>query len=192
MIMTSAVMQAYDSGVLSPVDHSLLVRNLEHYARKANILDSMILNKMSNFSCTPAEIDYVRMIKRLSDQGVFGMVYHGKETLPVTTRMMAIAGACLRNFVDAKVMVLQDLLSHLKEGNPPEERVLLIPNFFINRADGGKIAEWHIAELLGLLYSRMTKGQQTFLYVSDFESLQKTYGDPMALHLQNNFKAISA
>lgn len=192
MTVTVAVMQAYDSGVLNPGVHSRLVQNLDQFARRANILDSMILNKMSTFACTKAEIDYMKSIKRMCDKGVYGMVYHGKETSPVTTRMMAVAGACLRNFVDAKVVTLQELLSDIKEGNPPDVSVLLIPNFFINRADGGKIAEWHIAELLGLLYSRMTKGQQTFLYVSDFDSLRKTYGDPMASHLQNHFRSISA
>lgn len=188
----SAVMQAYESGVLNQEVHSRLVSNLDQYARRANILDSMILNKMSSFDCSDSEIKYMKAIKRQADKGVYGMTYLGKETSPVMTRMMAVAGACLRNFVDAKVVTLQELLSDIKEGHPPDVTVLLIPNFFINRADGGKIAEWHIAELLGLLYSRMTKGQQTFLYVSDLDALRKTYGDPIANHLQNNFRSVAA
>lgn len=192
MVMSSAVMQAYDSKVLIPEVHSRLVQNLDQYARRANILDSMILNKMSNFACSKSEIEYMKAIKRMADKGVHGMVYHGKETAPVMTRMMAVAGACLRNFIDAKVVTLQELISDIKEGNPPDVTVLLVPNFFITRADGGKIAEWHIAELLGLLYSRMTKGQQTFLYVSDFDALRKTYGDPIANHLEKNFRSIPA
>jgi hypothetical protein len=192
MIMQSAVMEAYDSGILSREDHSRLVQNLEHYAQKANILDLMILNKMSFFACTEAEIDYTKAIKRMAAKGNYGLIYTGKETSPVITRMMAVAGACLRNFVDAKVVTLQELLSDIKEGNHPEARVLLIPNFFINRADGGKIAEWHIPELLHLLYSRMMKGQQTFLYVSDFDALRKNYGDPIANHLEKSFRSIPA
>lgn len=192
MPMTTAVMQAYDSGVLHPVEHSLLVKNLEHFAHRANIQDSMILNKMSTFKCSSGEIDYVKKIKRMADQNFYGMIYHGKEITPVPTRMMAVAGACLRNFVDAKVIVLQELLSDIKEGHPPDVQVLLVPNFYVAREDGGKIGDWQIAELLGLLYSRMTKGYQTFLYVSDFASLRKTYGDPIANHLEKNFRSIPA
>ena len=106
--------------------------------------------------------------------------------------MMGVAGACLRNFVEAKVMTIQELLSDLKAGDPPDVTVLLVPNFFIEKSEGGKIADWHIAELLGVLYARVAKGQQTFLYVSNFDSLRKTYGEPIALHLQNNLRAIAA
>lgn len=174
------------------MEHSLLVKNLEHFAQRANIQDSMILKKMSAFKCGTDEIAYVKGLKKWADKDIYGMAYVGKETSPVMTRMMAVAGACLRNFVDAKVMVLQELLSDIKEGHPPDVQVLLVPNFYIAREDGGKIGEWQIAELLGLLYSRMTKGYQTLLYVSDFASLRKTYGDPIANHLENNFRVIPA
>jgi len=188
----SEVMQAYSTGILKPEVHGRLIANLEGYARRANILEAMVLHKMSDFACLPPEIDYVKKIRRQADSGNYGLVYVGKETLPVLTRMMGVAGACLRNFVEAKVITLQELLSDIKEAKPPEATVLLIPNFFVAKSEGGKIADWHIAELLGLLYARMASGKQTFLYVSEFEALRKTYGDPIASHLQNNFKSVIA
>ncbi len=191
--MTNDLQKAFDSGVLDPSVHGRLLQNLDHFAQKANIQKHMITMKMSEFNCTKQEINYVKTIKRKSADGIYGLVYTGKEDgSSVITRMMAIAGACLRNFVDAKVMTIQELLSELKEGTPPEVSVLLVPNFFISRAEGGKIADWHIAELLGLLYSRMATGKQTLLYVSDFEALRKAYGDPMATHLEQHFRAIEA
>lgn len=190
--MTTELTQAYNSGVLHPEVHGRLVANLEGFARRANILESMILHKMSAFACTPAEIEYVRGIRRQADAGSYGLVYVGKETKPVMTRMMGVAGACLRNFVEAKVITLQELLSDLKEGSPPDVSVLLVPNFFVAKSEGGRIAEWHIAELLGLLYARMAKGQQTFLYVSDMEALRKTYGEPIFQHLDHHFKGVQA
>jgi hypothetical protein len=188
----SEVMQAYNTGVLSPEVHGRLVANLDCFARRANIMEQMVLHKMSEFSCTAIEIDYVKKIRRQPAMGNYGLIYTGKETKPVLTRMMAVAGACLRNFVEAKVVTLQELLSDMKEGSPPEATVLLVPNFFVAKSEGGKIADWHIAELLGLLYARMAAGKQTFLYVSDFQALQKTYGDPIAEHLKNHFKSVAA
>lgn len=194
MAVSNAVQEAFDSNVLSPVDHSQFVLNLDKFARKANILEQMILHKMSDFKCSQAEIEYMRRIKIMASHNVYGMYYVGgtKNSAPVMTRMMAIAGACLRNFVDAKVVTLQELLSDIKDGSPPDVQVLLVPNFFINRAEGGKIAEWELPQLLSVLYTRMMKGQQTFLYVSDFDALRKNYGDPIADHLKNNFRTISA
>jgi hypothetical protein len=191
--MSTELNKAYESGVLVPSVHSRLVQNMEQFARKANISESHVLYKMSQFSCTKPEIEYVKSIKRQEAEGNYGLVYLGKETKPVLTRMMAVAGACLRNFVDAKVSTIQEVFLDLKNGTPPDEvTVLLIPNFFMNRADGGKVAEWHIADLLGLLYTRMAKGKQTFVYVSDLTALAKAYGEPMATHLSNNFTAIDA
>jgi len=190
--MTTEVQKAYEQKVLNPEVHSRLVANLDNYARRASIQPQMILNRMSSFDCTKTEIEYVKGIRRMAEKGVYGLVYSGKETKSVMVRMSGVAGACLRNFVDAKVVTLQEVLASMKEGSPSDATVLLIPNFFVAKSDGGKIADWHIAELLGLLYARMTKGQQTFLYVSDFDALRKTYGDPIAEHLKNHFRAVAA
>ncbi len=190
--MESQLHQAYESGVLDPSVHGRLVANLEGYARRANIMEPMILHKMSQFDCSKEEIQYVKTLRSAAQKGLYGLVYHGKETKPVMTRMMAVAGACLRNFLDAKVMTIQELLADIKAGEPPDATALLVPNFFIERAEGGRIADWHIAELLGVLYARMARGQQTFLYVSDFDALRKTYGDPIASHLQTHFRATAA
>ena len=190
--MNTELTEAYNAGVLHPEIHGRLVSNLEGFARRANIMESMIMHKMSAFDCSKAEIDYVRAIRRKADENVYGLVYIGKETKPVLTRMMGVAGACLRNFVEAKVVTLQELLSDMKEGHPPEATVLLVPNFFVAKSEGGKIADWHIAELLGLLYARMVRGNQTFMYVSDMDALRKTYGDPIYQHLSNHFQGVQA
>lgn len=185
-------MHAYDTGVLDRGVHSRLAQNLEHFAQRANIADVYILDKMSNFDCSDQEIAYVRTIKRAAAAKHFGLIYHGKETKPVMQRMMGVAGACVRNFIDAKVMSVQELFADIKAGNPPTATVLCIPNFFVAKSEGGKIAEWNISELLGVLYARMARGQQTLVYVSSMKELRTTYGDPIADHLKNNLVMTAA
>ena len=189
--MNTAVMQSYETGVLDPAVHGRLLQNLGLYARRANIPETMILHKMSQFDCSSDEIDYVRAIKRQAAAGHYGLVYTGDGST-VLTRMMGVAGACVRNFVDAKLMTIQELLAKIKEGDVPDASVLLVPNFFIAKSEGGHIAAWNIAELLGVLFARMAKGQQTFLYVSDFKALRMTYGEAIADHLENHFVKIDA
>ena len=190
--MTTALMTAYDNGVLDRGMHSRLAQNLQYFADRANIADVYILDKMSKFGCNDADIGYVRAIKRMAANKIFGLIYYGKETVPVMPRMMGVAGACVRNFVDAKVMTVQHLLADLKVGNTPDTTVLCIPNFFIAKGEGGKIADWHVPELLGLLYARMARGQQTLMYDSEWQGLRNAYGDPLADHLKNQFKQIPA
>lgn len=192
IMAATALMEAYDTGVLVQGVHSRLAQNLDHFAQRAGIDDIYILRKMSQFQCTEAEIAYVRTIKRASANGVHGLVYSGKETRPTLTRMMGVTGACVRNFIDAKVITIQELLADMKAGDIPQATVLCVPNFFVAKENGGKIADWHIAELLGVLYARMAKAQQTLLYVSDAKALRTTYGDPIADHIKNNFAAIPA
>jgi hypothetical protein len=190
--MSAEVMAAYESGVLNELVHSRLVMNLDAYASRASIPATMILHKMSEFGCSSDEIEYLKQIKRRADMGQFGLVYAGKSQGSIQTRMMGVAGACVRNFVDAKVMTLQEVLACLKVGDYPEATVLLISNFFVAKAEGGKIAEWQIADLIGLLYSRMAAKKQTFVYVSSLSELAAVYGDTVADHLKQNFKVIKA
>ena len=191
--MDVAVAKAYESGVLLPEVHNRLVQDIDRIARKANIPESMVLMKMSSFGCSEEEIAYVRKLKAMSAQGVYGLIYKGKEgKYSVLSRMMAVAGACLRNFVDARVMTLQDVFQATKDNAMPEPTVLLIPNFYASKSEGGHVPDWHLANLLGLLYSRQSKGLQTFLYVSDLKAMRSDYGDLITMHLSKNFKTVSA
>src|SRR5271167_4407469 len=98
----SAIMQAYDDGVLDRAVHSRLVQNLPGFAARAGIQDIYILQKISAHGCTDVDIGYVRTIKRAAASGVYGMRYVGAQTVPVLPRMLAVAGACIRNFVEAR------------------------------------------------------------------------------------------
>lgn len=187
--MTALEHKAYATGVLKPEVHHLLVKNLPRLASTANIPESMVLHKMSDFQCSLDEIKYVKKIRVHAEKGIYGAAYLGASN-SFPTRMMAVAGACLRNFIDAKVMTLQEVLEEQQNGSMPEPKVLLIPNFFVAKSDGGKIADWHIAHLLGLLLSRMTKQLQTVVAVSDLNLMSKTYGEPIAQHIAGKFVPI--
>ena len=67
---------------------------------------------------------------------------------------------------------------------------LLIPNFFSSRKSGGRIAEWEVANLLGLLYQRQQDGKHTVLHVSNMKELAMEYGESFEKHLQSKFVTI--
>jgi hypothetical protein len=182
--MSLVLAQAFGNGILDKDVHSRLVQNLPHYCERAGVSDIHIASRMSQFGCSVDEIEYVKSIKRRPAVNQFGLVYGDTTAL---TRMQAVAGACVRNFVDAKVMTLAQIFASIKEFGEPEATVLCIPDFY---AGTHKTPEWRVQELLGLLYARKARSQQTFVFVSNADDLRTAYGDPVADHVKKFFKSV--
>ena len=179
---------AYDSGLMDHSYHERLVADIQGVIQQAGIPEPYVWTSMRKH-CGENEVDYVHNIHlhAQQDDPVFGMVYLGavKES-PVNDRMMAIAGACLRSYVNAKVMTVQEVLESMKDQTMPSPTVLLIPNFFLGRSDGGRIPEWQVSSLIGLLYKRQQESKQTVVYVGDWDGMKSEYGQVFADHLGGN------
>ena len=186
--------EAIEAGLIDEVQHIQLLSDIAGYTRTAGIPESYVWTSATDY-CGDDEIDYIGSIKKSlteRDGENIGMVYVGDvEGAPINERMMSIAGVCLRNYINAKVMTVQAVLDALKQQTMPTNvSVLLIPNFFSSRADGGRIAEWEVANLLGLLYQRQQDGKHTILHVSNLKELGKEYGPSFKKHLQSKFITI--
>ena len=186
--------EAIEAGIIDEVQHIQLLSDIAGYTRTAGIPEHFVWTSATEY-CGDDEIEYINTIKKSlqgRDGDNNGMVYVGDvEGAPVNERMMSIAGVCLRNYINAKVMTVQAVLEALKAQTMPSNvSVLLIPNFFSSRADGGRIAEWEVANLLGLLYQRQQDGKHTVLHVSNLKELGKEYGPSFKKHLQGKFVTI--
>ena len=186
--------EAIEAGLIDEVAHIQLLSDIAGYTRTAGIPEHFVWTSANEY-CGEDEIEYIGTIKKsLTDRDGLcnGMVYVGDvEGSPINERMMAIAGVCLRNYINAKVMTVQAVLDGIKQGTMPTNvSVLLIPNFFSARADGGRIAEWEVANLLGLLYQRQQDGKHTILHVSSMKELGTEYGKSFKKHLQSKFVTI--
>jgi hypothetical protein len=186
--------EAIEAGLIDEVAHIQLLSDIAGYTRTAGIPEHFVWTSATDY-CGEDEIEYISSIKKsLTDRDGenIGMVYVGDvDGAPINERMMSIAGVCLRNYINAKVMTVQAVLDALKQQTMPTNvSVLLIPNFFSSRADGGRIAEWEIANLLGLLYQRQQDGKHTVMHVSNLKELGKEYGPSFKKHLQSKFVTI--
>lgn len=179
--------------VLDEEFHRPLILDLENVARGANIPLPMTWARVADY-CSDGEIAYLRTIRRqAARKGRYGLVLTGQEPgVSPFNRFTAVAGACLRNYLNARVVTLQELLDAIKVGSVPEPSVLLTPNFFVGQSRGGRIAEWQTQGLLSLLYRRQSQGLQTFLYVSDLDELAAAYGPAFARHLRDNYCVVRA
>lgn len=170
------------TGLIDEVYHAALLRDVDSVVRGANIPPAMLYRSMVGL-CSEAEIDYVKGLRRHAERGVYGLTLLGlKPSVSPLERFSAMAAACLRNYIGARVMTLQDVLEALAEHVMPTPSVLFVPNFYVG-VDGGLPSKWMIPELLGLLYARQAAGLQTVVYVQNLAAMGKAYGSGCEQHL---------
>lgn len=166
--------EAFASGVLNKEYHERLLLDIDTVTATAGIPPQYLWARMSDYG-NSEDLDWVRNFKHHGDDGL--AILQNKGPVAVPDRMMAMTGAFLRNYIDARVMSVQDVLSHLKNDNMPHPTVLLIPNFCLGTKDGGHIAPWEVSSLLGLLYSRLSRNLRTVVYIGSLDAVEKAYGE---------------
>ena len=177
----------FATGVLQKDVHDRLVAGLDGYARDAGIPKPWIWTPLAD-TCGPEEISWVRRFPHHAGEGVQGLIYtHISGQGDPETRMAAIAGALVRNFVRARVMTLGTVLDMLAEREAPVATCLLIPNFCMAPDEGGGVSKWQVGPLYDLLVARGLEGKQTVLYASSLNDAAKLYGSAMGRLLSTKY-----
>jgi hypothetical protein len=170
------------NAVLDATIHAPLIRDAARIVREANIPMAMLSQSMVG-RCSPIEVEYIKKLRQHPATPCYGLVLHGTRHEPsVLDRFSMMAAACLRNYISAKVMTVQDVIDALDSGTMPKPTALFIPNFCIGSRNGGRIAEWETPLLLSLLYNRQSETLQTIVYVEDMSLLESQYGTAYKQH----------
>ncbi len=166
--------------VIDPVRCERILADLEGISSRTNIHESFILEGMSRW-CSEEEVEWVTGLLPALDVGdVTGLAYSGITTRLVD-RMQAIGGACIRNFVEARMVTLEDLIDY----DHSNVTVLLIPDFYT-----GELPAWKRTKLLSMLLGRHAVRQATVLYISNVEKMKQDYGETLCQHITETFKPI--
>lgn len=189
--MDMLVEQAYESQVLDKVFHHRLVQNLSQVAEFAGVPVPVIC-KSAKGECQPSELEYIQNLKTHAANGVYGLALVGTTETSINSRLMSLAGVCLRNYIDARVLAVQQVLAMLKAGEAITSTVLLIPNFCVGKSNGGSIPEWQVSQLLGLLYERQAQALQTVVYIESMQVVRQEYGGSIRTHVEQNFQLAPA
>ena len=178
----------YASGALQEEHHARLVANLDGFAKDAGIPPRWIAKKLAD-TCGPKEIDYVRKFNIHRAEGVVQGLCYVRSTPDAdpSSRMAAIAGALVRNFIRARVMTLGAVLDLLAAREPVVATALLIPNFYLSKDEGGGIAKWQTQALHDLLIEREQTSLQTIIYATNLADLAKDYGTAFSRLVDNHF-----
>jgi len=178
----SSLNKAIDAKILDPETHSRLLEDLDRVCTAAGVLKKFIYDPLLEHS-TPEVVEWVTNIRL--QQG--GLALVGKRRKPIEMEMMAIAAACIRNFIDARVLTLQQVLRGMGEASVQTPSVLLIPNFYVPRMDDSKLPHWQTSQVMDLLITRMAAGKPSIVYIQDWAGVSREYGPAMQTHIENHY-----
>lgn len=180
--------EAFKSKLLDKDYHERLIQDLDQVVSTAGVPASAVWMRLSTV-CNEGERLWVKNLRSDTDCGL--LFVGSKSSMDVATKMTAITGVCLRNYTDARVMPVQEVVKRIKDHSIPSPTVLLIPNFCMDKANGGDVPSWEISSLMGLLLDRMGKGLKTLLYATSMGVIQKQYGDSFKALLESKFSVAS-
>lgn len=172
------------NGVLDQQYHARIIADRDKICSVAGIHMKFLAESMT-LHCGEVEVDWVKKFHRYESEGVPGLLL--VNTLRPDVCCQAIAGALVRNHIDARVIPLNTLLDALEAGeNMIAPHVLLIPNFYMSM--GGKgFPAWKIQILYDLMLARSQQMKSSVVCVEDMNGLKQYYGVPFYNYL-NSYK----
>lgn len=172
--------------MLSQQYHSRILADIDNICRRANVPKKM-LDQSAKEYCSGTELQWLTRFPFYQRKNQ-GLVLLGKHTPGPDIKMMAMASALLRNYVDARLLTVQGLLQDYENGGvAPDPTVLFVPNLFVRQ--GGKgLPSWKMQLVYDLLLSRFTSGRISVLYVEDLGAMAAEYGQLFAQHLEANYQ----
>lgn len=174
--------------ILDKEVHARLIADIDHICGTASI-DPRFVHKSMVGTCGAGEIDWVRNFRKYRSEGVAGLAMVGVDNENERQRLMC--GALLRNFIDARVVPLNQLLILARKDSLPEPTVLLIPNLFIKPVGPGK--QFYASQLQILhdvLVARQGQDKPTVVYVEDMDGMRAAYGAPIADLIEQHYKIV--
>lgn len=157
--------------------HGELIRDAGMYSRLAGIRKEWFWQPLAAH-VGANEIQFISSYHRLRDRGVRGLLYLGASN-GVNDRMQALAGALVRNFVDARVRPTSQAITRIgpiEESPPAACSVLFLPDLCMGPGDQ---PDWFVREATALLMEREAAGKQTIAYIRSLELVKRVYGDSL-------------
>lgn len=168
--------------VIDPIRHARLLAGIDGFAQTAGIPPSFI-HRSAREHLSEKEIHWLKDY-HTHVQDNESLLLTGLHDPDPATKMQSMTAAFLRNFIDARLMPVNQVLEHIEQGSPPDCEVLLVPNLY-QTAYGKAFPAYKIQALYDLLLARQAKAKLCVLYVQNMEELEAEFGVLFAGHLKN-------
>lgn len=166
-------------GKLRPGVHDPLVAEIGRIAHEAGITQNDVTGAF--YHITNFELEYLTGFRRTDVTGQLGLIYVGQQDPAVGDRCRSICGALLRNFITARMIVREELVSELfDKRRQPNASLVAVPDFSYKDAPAATrraLASW--------LMGRIARGRQTVIGVSDKAAISDLFGAEAPLYLKH-------
>lgn len=166
-------------GKLVPGVHDPLVAEIDRIAREAGVTPEDVTG--ANYAITDFEHEYLKGFRRTHKTGHLGLIYVGAHDPAVTLRCRSVCGALLRNFITARLIVREELVSELfDKRRQPNADLVAIPDFSYADAPAATrraLGSW--------LMGRIARGQQTVLGLSSKNGIADIFGAEAPIYLHH-------
>lgn len=173
--------EAFANKVLDPIKHRELILRVQHFADRAGIAP--------HYLWTPAiklgedEIAYYKTCRRGAEK-MAGAVYFNRHD--IISRMAMVTGAFVRAFLDARMVMVREVVEAAEDGGSIDARILFIPNFYMAH-EFGRYEQKKVAALTDVLYSRAARGEPTIIHIDNQQKAETVFGERFAQFLASNY-----
>lgn len=171
-----------EKSMLDPVEHERLIADMPDVLSTANLPERFLHESMTVY-CKDVEVDWVRNFHAYR-KAKAGMILEGISD--PENRCMAICGALVRNFIDARIVYLNTVIAAMQKDEVPDPTVLILPTLYV-KTHGKSFTSWQIQGLHDLLSSRYTASKPTVMYVQSMADLESSFGVVFSDHLKTNY-----
>lgn len=96
-----------------------------------------------------------------------------------------MAGAFIRNFIDARIYTLEQCLN--LDSDQIQASVIFVPDFCPDLVDAKPMPSWKLQQVYSFLITRQSLDKMNVLYVHDSKMAKKLLGSSIIEHLENNY-----
>jgi len=165
--------------ILHEPKYEALVSDLENICKVAGMYNSMqYVWNTANGALNDYEIGWILEYHKQHEIGYFLALFSGKHAI-AQDKMMRMVGAFLRNFIDARIYPLDEVL---ESEVIADCRVLFIPDFHFSDLSSNT-PKWRVKKIYDMLQNRSRAGKQTVLYCQA-ANLQSNYGKLMESYIR--------
>lgn len=168
--------------VIDPIRHARLLQGIEGFAETAGIPEGFI-HKSAREHLTEKEITWMKNYRqhRENNEGLLLLGVHDPDP---ATKMQAMTAGFLRNFIDARLRSVNNVVELLETPKELDCEVLLIPNLY-QKAYGKTFPAHKIQAVYDLLMARNARGLVSVVYVQELDALEAEWGVLFAAHLKS-------
>lgn len=165
---------AYSYGKLRFGVHDPLVAQLPEIADRAGIPATFITGE--RYALTDFEKDYLVGFRRTAHTGALGLIYTGSHDPSVLDRSRSVVGALTRNFIEARFVLREELITMLFGNRAgPQEPLVAVPDFHyadLPNSAAHSLRSW--------LTGRIGRGRQTVLGFGSKSDMDATFKPGLA------------